>query len=58
MMCMQSKGLVKVNNFRRVEAEYETLRQEMDHSMFQEWGKVVGSLCYKVRAEGVQLYGA
>lgn len=25
---------------------------------FQEWGKVVGSLCYKVRAEGVQLYGA
>ena len=33
MMCMQSKELVKVNNFRRVEAEYETLRQEMDHSM-------------------------
>ncbi len=25
---------------------------------FQEWEKVVGSLCYKVRSEGVQLYEA
>jgi len=25
---------------------------------FQDWQKVVGSLCYRVKEEGVQLYGA
>ncbi len=25
---------------------------------FQDWQKVVGSLCYRVKKEGVQLYGA
>jgi len=28
------------------------------HDEFQDWQKVVGSLCYRVKEEGVQLYGA
>ncbi len=28
------------------------------HDEFQDWQKVVGSLCYRVKEEGVQLYEA